>query len=550
MDYRTKYLKYKNKYKNIKNIQYGGSQPNQQYDNTQNVENIREIFENYNNFYFDCDGVIWNTTFNDGDKTEKEIRAVVLHLLENNKNVKFITNNSSYDIDKFKTNLINKNLCYDFSYNHTITSAFTTAAYLYYREYKTPFIISDQSGIIEECKQFGITNYIHTITDPKNIKNDEYNTKDKDTATLNQAFFRDKISMQPDHINKYLNTIPTPDCIVVGWDNELSSSKISVAINILSMYPNLEIISCSNDASGTNKKHVNLFDEKRNAIEKQEESQGRGESRQQERGESRQQERGESRQQGRGGSRQQKRGGSRSMIQQSSDQSSMLLQSSTGSSSNIFQEQPDIINYLNNNIIKEYYNKTNMYAPFKMIGNGPMADIICNCFDIPKNYTDVGKPSKFLRSLILLYNKIDNIKINKEDSIMIGDTITTDIEFGNRMGMSTLLVFSGVTTERTLKQLVSNRSDDLRKPHYMLTSLAELYDNNMPIVMKKKKEDPNESDIYEKLINGTNTRYTLKSNDTSGQKNREDFIEKLKLHLNILRLEQGATYYMDGACDN
>lgn len=529
MDYRTKYLKYKNKYKNIKNIQCGGSQ---QYDDTQNVENIREIFENYNNFYFDCDGVIWNTTFDDGDKTEKEIRAVVLHLLENNKNVKFITNNSSYDIDKFKTNLINKNLCYDFSYNHTITSAFTAAAYLYYRNYKTPFIISDQSGIIEECKQFGITNYIHTITDPKNIKNDEYNTKDKNTAILNQVFFRDKISMQPDHINKYLNTIPTPDCIVVGWDNELSSSKISVAINILSMYPNLEIISCSNDASGTNKKHVNLFDEKRNAIENKEKPP-----------------------QKRGGSRQQKRGGSRSTIQPSEE--SMLEQpdpslppQSAGSSSNNFQEQPDIINYLNNNIIKKYYNEYNMYAPFKMIGNGPMADIICNCFDIPKNYTDVGKPSKFLRSLILLYNKIDNIEINKEDSIMIGDTITTDIEFGNRMGMSTLLVFSGVTTERTLKQLVSNRSDDLRKPHYMLTSLAELYDNNMPIVMKKKKENPNEPDTYERLINGTTKQYTLNSNDTSGQKNREDFMKQLKSHLDKLRSEQGATYYMDSAYDN
>lgn len=67
---------------------------------------------------------------------------------------------------------------------------------------------------------------------------------------------------------------------------------------------------------------------------------------------------------------------------------------------------------------------------------------------------------------------------------MIGDTLSSDIKFGNDAqlgnGHGTLLVLSGVTTEPELKELIASTNhqhgDDLLVPQFYCDSLTKLYE--------------------------------------------------------------------------
>lgn len=61
---------------------------------------------------------------------------------------------------------------------------------------------------------------------------------------------------------------------------------------------------------------------------------------------------------------------------------------------------------------------------------------------------------------------------NVERALVIGDRLDTDILGGNRAGMATLLVLTGVDTSRTA---LAARVDE--RPTYMVDSLSELYEN-------------------------------------------------------------------------
>lgn len=53
----------------------------------------------------------------------------------------------------------------------------------------------------------------------------------------------------------------------------------------------------------------------------------------------------------------------------------------------------------------------------------------------------VGKPSPKMLEVLSHYAKID-----LKRSLMVGDRLNTDIEFGKRQGLRTLLVLTGVST--------------------------------------------------------------------------------------------------------
>jgi phosphoglycolate/pyridoxal phosphate phosphatase family enzyme len=72
--------------------------------------------------------------------------------------------------------------------------------------------------------------------------------------------------------------------------------------------------------------------------------------------------------------------------------------------------------------------------------------------------TNVGKPSSILTQLLLLNNKHsnnNNYKIHLPSSLMVGDRLDTDIQFGiNGKMMYTALVMTGVTTAETVQEVV------------------------------------------------------------------------------------------------
>ncbi len=73
-----------------------------------------------------------------------------------------------------------------------------------------------------------------------------------------------------------------------------------------------------------------------------------------------------------------------------------------------------------------------------------------------------GKPSRFARQAVLSY-----LDVPPEACLVVGDRLDTDIKLGHEAGMTTVLVTTGVTDEKTLAAASI-------EPDYVLDSLAGL----------------------------------------------------------------------------
>jgi len=110
----------------------------------------------------------------------------------------------------------------------------------------------------------------------------------------------------------------------------------------------------------------------------------------------------------------------------------------------------------------------------RAIGNGAMADFVGRCFDPPREAVDMGKPSE---ALLELLKHPDAYGVDLSKSLMVGDTLQTDIVFGNKGGMDTLLVFTGVTTEAELEADLQMH-DPLRVPTFVLPKLGHFVESS------------------------------------------------------------------------
>ena len=103
-------------------------------------------------------------------------------------------------------------------------------------------------------------------------------------------------------------------------------------------------------------------------------------------------------------------------------------------------------------------------------------------FTSSRTFIDVGKPGKQLLNLILKDQGFD-----KSRTLMIGDTLYTDIPFGNQLHSTddasignSMLVLSGGTKMKDLEHLLNNRHDyddpESMIPLYFIESLGALID--------------------------------------------------------------------------
>ncbi len=74
----------------------------------------------------------------------------------------------------------------------------------------------------------------------------------------------------------------------------------------------------------------------------------------------------------------------------------------------------------------------------------------------------VGKPSPFM-----IQAALDVMGLQREDCILIGDRLETDIKMGKDSGIATGVVLTGITDERTLK-------DSPIRPDYVFQSIADV----------------------------------------------------------------------------
>lgn len=92
---------------------------------------------------------------------------------------------------------------------------------------------------------------------------------------------------------------------------------------------------------------------------------------------------------------------------------------------------------------------------------GSFADMIYNA--TKKRPVFMGKPNSLMVELAL-----DKTGYKKDEAVMIGDRIYTDIACGVNSGISSLLVLSGETTRKDLKESEI-------KPHFIYDDIAALY---------------------------------------------------------------------------
>jgi 4-nitrophenyl phosphatase len=110
--------------------------------------------------------------------------------------------------------------------------------------------------------------------------------------------------------------------------------------------------------------------------------------------------------------------------------------------------------------------KSGLPIKLRTMGNGAMAESISRCFDPPRGWLDLGKPSDALLELVTHGYRVDT-----SHALLVGDGLATDVVFGNKGRMATLLVLSGSTTRAQADEAVVS-SHPLRTPTYVLPELG------------------------------------------------------------------------------
>ena len=331
---------------------------------------LNGLLQKFETFIFDCDGVIWGIS----PELQPGVVRVINQLLHAGKRVMFITNNSNKRRKAFITQLESMSIdfgtrTHDEKLSMIISAAYTTAEYLKRKGLKRPFVVTSDTGVLDELKIAGITDVVSPISANNGALDPDFESAKMDNTEL-PGILRKRGAV---------------DCVVVGWDMCLTARKVAAAINYIQWhadlhggkegYKPLPLIACSGDSGGV--------------------------------------------------------------------------------LGTVLPMDPPLGDGV---------------SPVKVraIGNGAMVEIIARSFDPPLTWRDMGKPSDaLLEMLTTAYN------VDASNALMIGDTLQTDIVFGNRGGMATLLVLSGVTSELEY-QTARAASDKERHPTFVLPNVGSL----------------------------------------------------------------------------
>jgi len=282
----------------------------------------------------------------------------------------FITNNSNKRRADFVKQLESKGIVFT---NRTmeeklgmmISASYTTAKYLQGQGLKHPFVIASATGLLEELRLAGVTQYFATVDD----------------KGVTDPTFTNPSSLPYLEIANIVQAHPEVDSIVMGWDDALTARKLATAVNFIRFHEDAH-----KDTEGFKPLPI---------------------------------------------------------VSRSGDASGVLGTATFGSQS----------------------------FKVRAVGNGAMAESLSRCFDPPREWVDMGKPSDSL--LALLAGPAYGVDVSK--ALMVGDTLQTDIVFGNRGKMSTLLVFTGVTTKLELEE-AQTLGDPRRLPTYAVSKLGFFVD--------------------------------------------------------------------------
>lgn len=88
---------------------------------------------------------------------------------------------------------------------------------------------------------------------------------------------------------------------------------------------------------------------------------------------------------------------------------------------------------------------------------------------IGRKFIKFGKPDSQMFMFALEHLQYEGLDVTRQDILMVGDTLHTDILGGNKFGIKTALVLSGNTTERNAQLLIDSTGV---VPDYIFESIA------------------------------------------------------------------------------
>jgi len=177
-------------------------------------------------------GVVENLT--GGAEMEAKVVAKINQMLRRGKRFIFVSNSSHWSRRAFAEKVVKKGveMTKEDAMQNVMNTAYTAAWYLKERNKKRPFVICSESGLLEELRARGITEYVATIYDDGTEKK-EYLQK---AATEN--------------VLKLIKASPQVDSVVVGWDLHLTALKVAVASNYIRWSSDTSAAGMENTNSG------------------------------------------------------------------------------------------------------------------------------------------------------------------------------------------------------------------------------------------------------------------------------------------------------------
>merc|ERR1712032_1566501 len=193
-----------------------------------------EEFSTATTYIFRIRGVITAIQDSRGGRSPEELQQEVVEkinaLIAAGKRVIFLSNNSEDSRKELARQLVNMGIALspEDAKDSVLTSSYTCAWFLRRAGASRPFVLCSDKGLVEELREFGITNYVATVDDDGRVKSEFLQASSPDNVT-----------------------------IVVGWDQQLTTLKMNVAIALLqwtlgksaSGKP-VQLISCAADVRG------------------------------------------------------------------------------------------------------------------------------------------------------------------------------------------------------------------------------------------------------------------------------------------------------------
>ena len=102
--------------------------------------------------------------------------------------------------------------------------------------------------------------------------------------------------------------------------------------------------------------------------------------------------------------------------------------------------------------------------------DGLMAELVCNSISRNLSPFDVGKPSELMLEVLRRPKHESGYGLDLTETVVVGDSLPTDIEMAHRGGMKSLLVYSGQTSE---DYMLDPDREHQQTPTWVLNSFAE-----------------------------------------------------------------------------